>query len=146
MTHSRTFATGFAAFVVSQVLAVIIHGFLLGPDYEPFRGTLLRASDPPPWQMTFLPVVHLTVVATMVWLYTRLRLNGPAWQRGLTLGLVGWAMSQVPVWLLWYAQQPWPGTLVLKQLALELLSSMLIGLTIAVVAAEPKPGRRAGYL
>jgi hypothetical protein len=40
----------------------------------------------------------------------------------------------VPVWLLWYAEQPWPGDLVLKQLGLELLSSIAIGVTITLVA------------
>jgi hypothetical protein len=54
--------------------------------------------------------------------------------RGLALGLIAWTLGQVPVWLLWYAQQPWPGSLVVKQLALELVSSILIGLTIAFVA------------
>jgi hypothetical protein len=54
--------------------------------------------------------------------------------RGLALGLIAWTPGQVPVWLRWYAQQPWPGSLVVKQLALELVSSILIGLTIAFVA------------
>jgi hypothetical protein len=43
-------------------------------------------------------------------------------------------MGQLPVWLLWYAEQPWPGGLVLKQLGLELASSLAIGVTIAVVS------------
>jgi hypothetical protein len=50
-------------------------------------------------------------------------------------------MSQVPVWLLWYAQQPWPGSLVVKQLGLELVSSLLVGLTIALVAPPPEIDR-----
>ena len=78
------------------------------------------------------------VVVTLVWLYARLRLDGSRWSRGLTLGLVAWTMSQVPVWLIWYAQQPWPGVLVLKQLGLELVSSIVTGLTIALVAPAPK--------
>ena len=46
-------------------------------------------------------------------------------------------MGQLPVWLLWYAEQPWPGGLVLKQLGLELASSLAIGVTIAVVSQVP---------
>jgi len=38
MTRSRAIVTGFAAFFVSQVLTVIIHGFILVSDYEPFKG------------------------------------------------------------------------------------------------------------
>jgi len=52
-------------------------------------------------------------------------------------------MGQLPVWLLWYAEQPWPGDLVLKQLGLELLSSIAIGVTITLVAgASAVPARR----
>jgi hypothetical protein len=34
----------------------------------------------------------------------------------------------------WYAEQPWPGSLVVTQLGLELLSSIVSGLTIAITA------------
>jgi hypothetical protein len=55
----------------------------------------------------------------------------------VTLGLVGWCMGQVPLWLIWYAEQPWPGSLVLKQLGLELVSSIVVGLTIAAILRSP---------
>ncbi len=86
------------AFVVSQILTVVIHGFILAADYAPFKGTLLRSADgDPPWQMLFLPIVHLSVIASLVWIYTRIRLDGSALPRGLALGTVGWTMAQVPV-------------------------------------------------
>jgi len=75
----------------------------------------MQAGDDPPWQMLLLPIAHLAVVSTLVWIYARLRLDDSKWIRGIKLGLVGWAMGQVPVWLLWYAQQPWPGMLVLNE-------------------------------
>jgi hypothetical protein len=40
MTRTRIALTTFAAFFVSQVMAVLIHGFVLAADYEPFDGTL----------------------------------------------------------------------------------------------------------
>lgn len=141
MTRARTTATIVVAFLVAQVFAVVIHGFILSADYEPFEGTLLRASGTgtPPWQMIFLPAVHLSLIAPLVWVYGRLRLGGSTTVRGLKLGVLGWAMGQLPVWLLWFAQQPWPGNLVLKQLGLELLASLAIGMTIAAVAHVPTP-------
>jgi hypothetical protein len=108
---------------------------VLATDYAPFEGTLLRRADgAPPWQMLFLPIVHLVFVSAMVWIYAHVRLAGPPLRRGLTLGLVAWTIGQVPTWLLWYAQQPWPGTLVVKQLLLELIVSLALGITIALVA------------
>jgi hypothetical protein len=131
----RVLTTAGAAFVVSQVLGVGIHGFVLAADYAPYDGTLLRSGVA--WQMLFLPVVHLSFVAGLTWVAVRLRLDGSLIARGLTLGLVGWAIGQVPLWLLWYAQQPWPGSLVVKQLGLELAASVVIGMTIAAVLRSP---------
>ncbi|HET9266806.1 MAG TPA: hypothetical protein VFO31_01530 [Vicinamibacterales bacterium] len=144
MTRARAAATIIVAFLVAQLFAVVIHGVILSADYEPFEGTLLRAagSGTPPWQMIFLPLVHLSLIAPLVWVYGRLGLGGSTAVRGLKLGVLAWAIGQVPVWLLWYAQQPWPGDLVLKQLALELGASLAIGVTIALVARVPRPASR----
>jgi hypothetical protein len=141
MTRARAAATIIVAFLVAQLFAVVIHGFVLSADYAPFQGTLLRAasSGAPPWQMLFLPVVHLSLIVPLVWVYGRLRLEGPTAVRGLKLGMLAWTMGQLPVWLLWYAQQPWPGSLVMKQLGWELLASLAIGITIAAMARVPAP-------
>jgi hypothetical protein len=148
MTRARAVATTIAAFLMAQVGAVLIHGVILSADYEPYEGTLLRTSGDgtPPWQMLFLPVVHLAVIVPLVWVYGRLPLAGSTAARGAKIGLLGWAMGQLPVWLLWYAQQPWPGDLVLKQLGLELVASLAIGLTIAAVARVPAPAPVSAFV
>lgn len=127
-----------AAFLVSQILAIAIHGFLLAHDYQPYYGTLLRSQQDASWRMLLLPVSHLAFVSALVWMYGRLELEGSPVLRGLKLGLAGWVVGQIPLWLLWYAEQPWPGTLVVKQLSLEFASTLIIGISIAVVA-RPRP-------
>ena len=138
MTYARAAATVFAAFLLSNVFAIAIHGFILAADYEPYRGTLLRSFDSGPgWQSLLLPVAHLCFISALVWIYGRLSLEGSLIARGLKLGLIGWLVGQAPLWMIWYAEQPWPDSLVVKQLGLELLSSLAIGLTIAVVSQLP---------
>ena len=134
MTRTRIALATLAAFVLSNVFAGTIHGFVLAGDYAPYEGTLLRSTDGAVWQFVFLPVAHLSVVCGLMWIYMHARLPGSTAAQGLTLGLLAWIMGQVPVWLLWYAEQPWPGLLLVKQLGLELLSSLVIGLTIAFTA------------
>ena len=115
MTTARTIGVTAAAFVVSQILAVIVHGFLLASDYAPFYGTLLRSADSGgSWQMLLLPVAHLSFISALVWVYTRVQLEGSPVARGIKIGVVGWMAGQVPLWLLWYAEQQWPGNLVVK--------------------------------
>ncbi|HEX5109188.1 MAG TPA: hypothetical protein VFV95_12100 [Vicinamibacterales bacterium] len=89
--------------------------------------------------MLFLPVAHLAFTSALVWVYARLRLDGSPIARGLALGVVAWMIGQVPLWLIWYAQQAWPGPLVLKQLGLELLASIVVRLAIADLARAGVP-------
>ena len=138
MTTARAAATVFVAFLLSNVFAVVIHGFILAAEYEPFRGTLLRDfQGGPGWQALLLPVAHLCFISGIVWIYSRLSLEGSQLVRGLKLGLIGWLVGQAPLYMIWYSEQPWPDSLILKQLGLELVSSLLIGLTIAVVSRVP---------
>jgi hypothetical protein len=143
MSYARTAATVFAAFLLSNVFAIAIHGFILAGDYEPYRGTLLRSFESGPgWQSLLLPVAHLCFISALVWIYGRVSLNGSLSTRGIKLGLFAWLVGQAPLYLIWYAEQPWPDTLIVKQLGLELLSSLAIGLTIAFVSQLPprQPG------
>ena len=138
MSNLRVLAAVGAAFVVSQILAVVIHGFVLAADYAPYEGTLLRSEVAS--QMLLLPVAHLSFIAALIWVATRARLDGTPVARGVALGLVGWAMGQVPLYLIWYAEQPWPGSLVMKQLGLELVTSIVVGLTlVAVLRSQTAP-------
>jgi hypothetical protein len=134
VTTKRLAATIVAAFVLSQILAVVVHGFVLGPDYGPFYGKLLRSEPGAP--MLLLPVAHLSFIVALVWVFSRIDLQGSTLAQGVKLGVVGWLIGQVPLWLLWYAEQPWPGTLVVKQLLLELGSSLILGATIVAVSGK----------
>jgi hypothetical protein len=151
ISERRFLATCAVAFLLAQVFAVVIHGFILDADYEPFRGTLLRSMDTDVERRAMLlPVVHLSFVIAFIWIFSRASLPGTWLRLGLIFGLVAWLMAhgswlmaQVPLWLLWYAEQPWPGRLVIKQLGLELVATLTLG---AVVAAlfyrRPVAGRR----
>ena len=77
MTYRRAAATTFAAFLVSQIIAIVVHGFILAADYAPFYGNLLRdQSGDPGWPALLLPVSHLCFVSGLVWIYGRLSLDG----------------------------------------------------------------------
>jgi hypothetical protein len=137
MTGRRFASVCVVAFLVSQILEIAIHGFALAGDYAPFYGTLLRPmKGNPGWQGLLLPVAHLSYVIALVWVYDRIMDNGTRFTQGLRIGIIGFAMGQAPLWLLWYAEQPWPGALVVKQLVLELAASLILGVAIAGTARK----------
>ena len=142
MSAKRFVAACAAAFVVSQVLEILIHGFILGPDYKPFYGTLLRPMDRgADWRGLLLPVAHLSFIIAFVWVYARAT-TSTSWVRsGTVFGIFGWAIGQAPLWLLWYAEQPWPDSLVVKQLVLGLVASVIVGLVVASIVRVPRGAR-----
>ena len=88
MTKRRMALTIFAAFLVSEVLETLIHGFVLAGDYAPYYGTLLRSGDGGPGaQMLLLPVAHLCFISGLVFIFTRLPLAGSRVTRGLRSAL-----------------------------------------------------------
>jgi hypothetical protein len=130
ITRWRVALAGLVVFVLANVGAVIVHGFVLAADYEPYEGTLLRRGTEPAWQFIFLPVVHLSFTIGLIWLFRIAREDDDRWTaRALTLGVIAWLIGPAPMFLLWYAEQPWPGMLVAKQLPYEFVMAMVLALS-----------------
>ncbi len=143
MTGKRFALVCVAAFLVWQVLQILIHGFLLAGDYAPFYGTLLRPMSRDAWQPILLPVSHLSFIIALVWVYDRIADGSSSLGQGVRLGVLAFTIDQAPLWLLWYAEQPWPGVLAIKQLTLELAAAVVLGLLVARLAGRPSANRSA---
>jgi hypothetical protein len=136
-----------AVFVVAQVFAIVIHGFILGADYRPFYGTLLRPIDPsgggPLWMVAFLPLSHLAMAIAFVALFSRWVRPGRGGRggdeipQGLRFGVLAWLLGPVPMYLLGFAEQPWPLSLTIKQLVLELFTMLVLGTLVAMCYRPP---------
>ncbi len=90
MTSKRIAGTLGVAFLVSQILAIVVHGVILAEDYQPFRGSLLRTPEQMGWQALLLPVSHVFFISALLWVYLNVRLDGSRAMQGLKLGLLGW--------------------------------------------------------
>jgi hypothetical protein len=142
LVDTKRFAvTVIVVFVVAQVFAIVVHGFILGPDYRPFYGTLLRSRDGgPTWMVMFLPLAHLAMALAFVALFSRWvrPVSGEEIPQGLRFGGLAWLFGPVPMYLLWFAEQPWPFSLTLKQLGLELFTMLVLG-TVTAILYRPSP-------
>ncbi len=141
MSTKRFIGTVVAVFVIAQVFAIVIHGFILGPEYRPFYGTLLRPMEPnapgPKWMIAFLPLSHLAMAFAFVALYSRWVRPGPEIPQGLRFGVLAWLFGPVPMYLLWFAEQPWPFSLTVKQLPLELFTMLVLGTATSMLYRQP---------
>jgi hypothetical protein len=126
----RVVLAGVVVFALANVGAAVLHGLVLAADYAPYEGTLLRRGAEPAWQFAFLPVVHLSFTIGLIWLFRIARRDDDRWStRALKLGVIAWLIGPAPMWLLWYAEQPWPGSIVVKQLPYELAIALILALT-----------------
>jgi len=146
MSTKRFVGTVVIVFVVAQVFAIVIHGFILGPDYRPFYGTLLRPMQVGPegatasaWMIVFLPLSHLAMAFAFVALYSRWVRPAPGEEipQGLRFGVLAWLFGPVPMYLLWFAEQPWPFSLTIKQLGLELVTMLVLATFTAMLYRPP---------
>lgn len=140
MSPRRFIGIVVVVFFISQIFAIVIHGFILGPDYQPFWGVLLRPRTPdaPKWMGLFLPVAHLAMATAFVALFTRWMRPGPEIPQGLRFGVFAWLFGPAPMYLLWFAEQPWPFSLTIKQLVLDLFTMLVLG-TLTSMLYKPAP-------
>ena len=145
----RFIGTVIMVFVISLVFAIVIHGLILGPDYQAFHGTLLRPTQQQggpgadePWMILLLPLVHLVIAVAFVALFDRWvrPVPGEEIPQGLRFGALAWLFGPVPMYLLWFAEQPWPFSLTLKQLGLDLFTMLVLG-TLTAMLYRPEPTR-----
>jgi hypothetical protein len=140
MNTKRFIWTVVAVFLVAQVFAIVVHGFILGAAYRPFVGTLLRplpTSGSTPWMVLFLPLSHLAMAIAFVALYARWVRPGPEIPQGLRFGVLAWLFGSAPMYMVWFAEQPWPFSLMIKQLVLELFTMLVLGTLVAMLYRAP---------
>ena len=140
MSTKRRIAAVVAVFLASQVFAILIHGFILAADYAPFYGRLLRPmSQDAGWPIFLLPASHLAMSIAFVTLFAWTLKPGPSIAQGVRFGVLAWLIGPVPMYLLWFAEQPWPSSLLVKQLPLELIAFLILGVVAgAIVRANPE--------
>lgn len=141
MSMKRRVAAVVAVFLTSQLLAILIHGFILARDYAPFYGRLLRQADNPGWPIFMLPASHLATSVAFVALLERTLRGGPVLPQALRFGVLAYLLGPVSMYLLWFAEQPWPSSLLVKQLPLELVTFLILG-AVAGAIVRRRPAER----
>ncbi len=59
--------------------------------------------------------------------------------QGLRFGLAVWLLWAVPIFLIQYAGQPFPGSMIGKEIGLELLDMLILGLLTAALYRKQIP-------
>ncbi len=120
------------AFAVSFALSFIIHGVMLAGDYHSllavYRGPQFR-----PGMFAVLLVAQVVMAAAMAAIYRYGREERSFVGQGARFGLLAAAVSVIPHYMIGYAVTNIPASLAAKQVVLETVKVVAMGLAIAWV-------------
>jgi hypothetical protein len=130
-------AVVFAAWMVGNFL---IHALLLSADY----GRLTALYRPEAEAMQHLPLevlAHVIMAFAFVMIFSELPAAKPWLQRGVRYGVAVALLAAVPTYLIYYAVQPLPGMLVVKQVVLGAILVVLLGVLVAFLYRKAAPAQ-----
>lgn len=126
--------------IAAMVLDFLIHGLLLRADYVTLVAQgLVRGEEDGLHHLPWMLLAHVFIGFGLTWLYRILHpaANTPA--QGLRFGAAVALAATIPGYQIYFAVQPWPASLVIKQIVLSTLAMLLLGLLLGWL----QPRRRA---
>jgi hypothetical protein len=126
----KFFVAWIAMFVAWMVESFVVHAWLLGADYARLPG-LFRSEADSQQYFGWMIVAHVLIAGAFVWIYARGVEAGKPWPRqGMRFGLAVALLGVIPTYLIYYAVQPMPGALVVKQVVFDGVGVVLMGILV----------------
>ncbi len=123
--------SGIVAAVLFYLLGFVVHGMLLQGEYLQLPN-LFRTEQDAMSRMPFMALANLLSGLAFAWIYRQGIAAGESWvQQGVRFGIAVALMSAVPMYLIYYTIQPWPGAVVVKQIVLETICIVIVGIVVA---------------
>lgn len=122
-----------ALFIVSMLLGFVVHGVLFGKDYLAL-GSLMRSQEDQMVYFKWMLLAHVFMAVGITGIYRRgIDATKPWLGQGVRFGLWVAVAVTVPMYLIYYAIQPMPFDLVLKQIVFDTIGVVIMGITAAAV-------------
>lgn len=135
---TKFWISGAVMALLSFVLGFIVHGLLLGADYAPLAGTLFRTPDDAHSHFPFMVLAHVLIGFAFTWIYRQGKTAGVSTLgQGVRFGLAVAALMTIPMYLIYYAVQPMPEDLVVKQIVFDTIAVVLMGIAVAFLNRAP---------
>ena len=129
-------------FVASMVFGIVVHGMLLGADYEKLQGLFRSPADHQAY-FPYMLAAHVLAAVGLTWIYRAGRDSRPWLGQGVRFGLALVVMVTIPNYLIYFAVEQLPSDLVAKQIALVAVAMVVIGIVAAALNRLPGASRGA---
>lgn len=133
MSAKKLAVSWFVVFICVSVLNFLIHGILLSADYQSLP-QLMRPPIEAPKYMPYMFLAFAVYALAMVWIYAQGAKPETPWLgQGIRFGIAAWALTSVPMYLIYYSVQPWSLSITLKQIGFEFVSVLIYGVVTAAL-------------
>ena len=128
--NRRFFVAWIVLFVVWMAGAFVVHGVLLGQDYMNTPGLFRPEADAQRY-FPLMILAHVILAGAFTWIYAK-GVEAREWlPQGLRYGLAVALLTVVPTYLIYFAVQPMPQALVMKQIVFDGLLVLILGAVVA---------------
>ena len=118
-------------FILTSVLGVVVHSLWLGSAYAELTG-IMRTEEESMGLMHFMIIAHLFYAFGLVWVYRMGHDASKDWLgQGVRFGIAIAVLVWIPVYLIYHVVAYFPMDVVMMQISGELVSSIIVGLTLA---------------
>ena len=140
---NKRFAVSVAVlFVVTTACGFVVHGTLLGSDYARLASAgVYRTPEQAQPLMAFMMVANLAYSIGLTWIYRTGRDNRPWMAQGFRFGLAVATLTTIPTYLIYYVVTPMPSDLVAKQIVLDIIVNVAVGMLTAFINRDPVAAR-----
>lgn len=120
-------------FLLSLGLGFVVHGTLLSGQYGQLPG-LYRTMEDSQNYFGFMLAAHLLLAVGLTWIYRMGHEAGKSWlSQGVRFGIAVALLSTIPTYLIYYAVQPAPQSLMTLQIAYDVPAVVILGIVTALI-------------
>ena len=127
-------------FVISVVVLLVwtlamgflVHGVLLGSEYAALPG-LMRAPEEAQNYFLWMIIGNLSLAIGITWVYRMGKEDKPWLEQGIRFGIALVFLMTTSIYLIYYAVQPVPVSLMQKQVLYDAVAMLLTGVVTAFV-------------
>ena len=135
--NKKFFIAWLVTFVVWMAGSFVVHGTLLQTDYAKLPNLFRPEADAQQY-FPFMILAHVILAGALVWVYSRGMEAKPWLGQGMRFGLAIALLTVVPTYTIYYAVQPMPGMLVVKQIVFDGVLLLIIGAVVAFLYRNHK--------
>ena len=138
--NTKFLIAGAAGFIISLMGGFLAHGILLQPDYHQIPA-LMRTEADAQGYLPFMLLSHFLKGFAFAWIYKQ-GISGAPWiNQAVRYGVAMILLVTVPLYLIYYAVEPMPGMLVVKQIVADSIVTMIMAIVVGLIyksSAEAK--------